>query len=57
MRVKLEKETTYHSAIGIAPFEALFNRKPSFGFSDLGIPSELASEIHDEADLIKLLMR
>ena len=38
----------------MTPFEALFDRKPSFGPS---IPSELASEIHDEADLEKLLMR
>ena len=45
----------YHSTIGKTPFEALFNRKPSFGLSDLGIPSELASEIHDEADLVKVI--
>ncbi|KAI6646071.1 hypothetical protein LOD99_9519 [Oopsacas minuta] len=30
---------------------SFFNRKPSFGLSDLEIQSELASEIHDEADL------
>ena len=47
-RVQLEKNTTYHSTIGMTPFEALYNRKPSFGLSDLGIPSELASQIHDE---------
>ena len=53
-RVQLEKNTTYHSTIGMTPFEALFNRKPSFGLSDLG-PSEHASEIHDEADLEKVI--
>ena len=54
-RIQLEKNTTYHSTIGMTPFEALFNRKPSFGLSDLGIPSELASEIYDEADLEKVI--
>ena len=54
-RIQLEKNTTYHSTIGITPFEALFNRKPSFGLSDLGIPSELASEIRDVADLEKFI--
>ena len=54
-RVQLEKNTTYHSTIGITPFQSLFNRKPSFDLSDLGIPSELASEIHDEADLEKVI--
>ena len=52
-RVQLEKNTTYHSTIGITPFEARYNRKPSFGLSDLGIPSELASQIHNEEDLKK----
>ena len=54
-RVQLEKNTTYHSTIGMTPFEALFNRKLSFGLSDLGIPSELTSEIHDEVDLEKVI--
>ena len=53
--VQLEKNTTYHPTIGMTPLEALFNRKPSFGLSDLGIPSELALEIHDEADLEKVI--
>ena len=54
-RVQLEKNTTYHSTIGMTPFEALYNRKPSFGLSDLGIPSELASQIHDEEDLERVI--
>ena len=54
-RVQLEKNTTYHSTIGMTPFEALFNRKPSFGLSDMGIPSELASEIYDEDDLERVI--
>ena len=33
-RVEFEKNTTYYSTIGITPFEALFNRKPSFSLSD-----------------------
>ena len=49
--VQLGNNTTYHSTIGMTPFEALFNRKPSFGLSDLGIPSE----IYDEADLEKVI--
>ena len=54
-RVQLETSTTYHSTIGMTPFEALYNRKPSFGLSDLGIPSELASQIHDEEDLERVI--
>ena len=50
-RVQFEKNTTYHSTIRITPFEALFNHKTSFGLSDLGIPSEIASDIHMEQDL------
>ena len=53
--VQLEKNTTYHSTIGMTPFEALYNHKPSFGLSDLGIPNELASEIHDEEDLERVI--
>ena len=49
-RVQFEKNTKYYSTIGITPFEALFNRKPSFSLSDLGIPSEIASDIHTEQD-------
>ena len=41
----------HHSTIGITPYEALFHHKPSFGLSDLGIPSEIASDIHTEQDL------
>ena len=33
-RVQLEKNITYHSTIGMTPFEALYNRKLSFGLSD-----------------------
>ena len=54
-RVQLENNTTYHSTIGMTPFEALYNRKRSFGLSDLGIPSELASQIHDEEDLERVI--
>ena len=54
-RVQLEKNATYHSTIGMAPFEALCNRKPSFGLSDLGIPSELASQIHNDGDLERVI--
>ena len=54
-RVQLEKNNTYHSSIGMTAFEALFNRKPSLGLSDLGIPSEIASEIYDEDDLERVI--
>ena len=54
-RVQLEKNTTYHSTIGMTLSEVLYNRKPSFGLSDLGIPSELASQIHDEGDLKRVI--
>ena len=36
-------------------FKALFDRKPSFGLSNLGIQSELALKIHDEADMEKVI--
>ena len=49
-RVQLEKNTTYHSTISMTPFF-----KPSFGFSDFGIPSELSSQIHDEEDLERVI--
>ena len=39
----------------MTPFEAFFNQKPTFGLSDMGTPSELASEIYDEEDLQRVL--
>ena len=39
----------------MTPFEALYNSKPSFGLSDFGIPSELASQFHDEEDLERVI--
>ena len=50
-RFQFEKNTIHHSTIGITPYGALFHHKPSFGLSDLGIPSEIASDIHTEQDL------
>ena len=54
-RLQIEKNTTFHSTIGMTPYEALYNRKQSFGLSDLGIPIELALEIHDEEDLERII--
>ena len=53
--LQIEKNTTFHSTIGMTPYEALYNRKPSFGISDLGIPIELASEINEEEDLERII--
>ena len=50
-RVQFEKNTTFHSTIGMTPYEALFHHKPSFGLSDLGIPEEFAPHIQNEEDL------
>ena len=54
-RLQIEKNTTFHSTIGMTPYEALYNRKPSFGLSDLGILIELASEINEEEDLERII--
>ena len=50
-RVQYEKNTTFHSTIGMTPYEALYHHKPSFGLSDLGIPEEFSSHIQNEDDL------
>ena len=50
-RVQYQKNTTHHSTIGLTPYEALYNHKPSSGPLDFGIPSEVANDIHTEEDL------
>ena len=49
--VQYQKNTTYHSTIGVTPYEALYNHKPSSGLSDFGIPDEIAQDIHTEQEL------
>ena len=50
-RVQYQKNTTHHSTIGLTPYEALYNHKPSSGLLDFGIPQEVAHDIHTEQDL------
>ena len=50
-RVQYQKNTTYHSTIGLTPYEALYNHKPSSGLLNFFIPEEVAHDIHNEKDL------
>ena len=49
--VKFHKNTSYHSTIKMTPFEAVYNKKPSFGLSHLGIAHEFWGSIDTEEDL------
>ena len=54
-RVQFEKNTTFHSTVGMTPYEALYHHKPSYGLSDFGIPVEYGSDIHSEQQLDALI--
>ena len=54
-RVQFEKNTTFHSTVGMTPYEALYHHKPSYGLSDFGIPVEYGAEIHSEQQLDSLI--
>ena len=54
-RVQFEKNTTFHSTVGMTPYEAVYHHKPSYGLSDFGIPVEYGSEIHTEQELDALI--
>ena len=48
--VQYKKNTSYHSGLGMSPFQAVFNTKPPIGLSHQGIPDEVASSIVTEGD-------
>ena len=49
--MQFHKNTSYHSTIKITPFEAVYNKKSSFGLSHLGIAHEFWGSIDTEEDL------
>ena len=51
-RVQYQKNTTHHSTIGLTPYEALYNHKPSSGLLDFGIPNEVAHEVAQDLECI-----
>ena len=48
--VKFHKNTSYHSTIKMTPFEAVYNKKPSFGQYHLRIAHEFWVSIDTEED-------
>ena len=55
--VQYRKNTSYHSTLGMTPFQALFNLKPPIGLSELGIPDEAAHTIASEEYLARVSVR
>ena len=50
-QVQYEKNTSFHSTIGMTPFQALVHRKPPLGLTELGIPIEAIDTIWSEEDI------
>ena len=50
-RVQFEKYTIHHSTIELLHMKQILHHKPSFGLSNMGIPSEIPSDIHRGHDL------
>ena len=49
--VQLHKNISYHTTIKMTPYEAVYNKKPSFGLTHFGIPHEHWNQIDTEEDL------
>ena len=53
-QVQYKKNTSFHSTIGMTPFQALVHRKPPLGLTELGIPIEAIDNIWSEDDLERI---
>ena len=49
--VQLHKNISYHTTIRMSPYEAVYNKKPSFGLAHFGVPHEHWNQINTEQDL------
>lgn len=47
--------TTFHNAIRMTPYEAVFGQKPRVGISSLPLSKELLASLHDEEELMRAL--
>ena len=43
--------TSYHTAIRMTPYEAVYNKKPPMGLANIGIPREFWQDINTEDDI------
>ena len=49
--VQWNHNTSYHTAIRMTPYEAVYNRKPSCRLANIGIPHEFWNDINTEDDI------
>ena len=49
--VQWNHNTSYHTAIRMTPYEAVYNKKPSIGLTNIGIPREFWPDINTEDDI------
>ena len=49
--VQWNHNTSYHTAIRMSPYEAVYNKKPSIGLSNISIPQEFWAEINTKDDI------
>ena len=49
--VQWNHNTSYHTAIRMTAYEAVYNRKPSCGLANIGIPHEFWNDINTEDDI------
>ena len=49
--VQWNHNTSYHTAIRMTPYEAVYKKKPSVGLTNIGIPHEFWPDINTEEDI------
>ena len=49
--VQWDHNTSYHAAIRMTPYEAVYNKKPPMGLMNIGIPYEFWPDINTEEDI------
>ena len=54
--VQWNHNTSYHTAIWMTPYEAVYNKKPPMGLTNIGIPREFWQDINTE-DYIEVFQR
>ena len=49
--VQWNHNTSYHTAFRMTPYEAVYNKKPPMGLTNIGIPCEFWPDINTEEDI------
>ena len=53
--VKFQKNNSYYTGIGMAPFEAIYGSKAKLGLTSSNLPPELLSTLETEENLMQVL--